>query len=322
MGIGAAVRAAEPAILPGRQRAYAAGTPCISPLRYPGAKRRLVGYVADTLAAHALSPGLFVELFAGGASVAIQLLSDEVVERIGLVDRDPRIAAFWATVFNDSAWLLDQIDVAPLDLHEWRRHRAVTNGSRRELALACLYLNRTSFSGILAPRAGPLGGTKSFDQERFSCRFPRETLKRRVAALAELRARVDFTWALDWNQALSLVRRMQRRGSLDKSVFYFVDPPFFEKAERLYAHTFTAAGHRRLRDALLDMSPAREPWLLSYDSLPMVQELYGEQAATVTIDRFYTTSRLVAGQPLFAEALVTNLPSCPEPARLFATERT
>ena len=64
------------------------------------------------------------------------------------------------------------------------------------------------------------------------------------------------------------------------------------------------------------MSRDSEPWLLSYDSLPEVEALYGASASIVTIDRFYTTSRLVSKQPVFAEAVVTNLSTLPAPRRL------
>lgn len=49
----------------------------ISPLRYPGAKRRLSGYIAETLKLNSLRPKLLVEPFAGGLSVALQLLNDK-----------------------------------------------------------------------------------------------------------------------------------------------------------------------------------------------------------------------------------------------------
>jgi DNA adenine methylase len=111
----------------------------------------MVRYVADVMAVNELAPSLFVELFAGGASVGLQLLSDKVVDEIGLVDRDRRVASFWKTAFWDTEWLLDQIDAVPLSLEEWRRHRRPTAGDTRSEALACLYLNRTSFSGIIAP---------------------------------------------------------------------------------------------------------------------------------------------------------------------------
>jgi DNA adenine methylase len=276
----------------------------------------MVGYVADVLIHNQLRPDLFVELFAGGSSVSIQLLHDGLVESIGLVDLDRRIAAFWATVFHDSGWLLDQIADIPLDLDHWRAFRAVQNGSRRELALACLYLNRTSFSGILADRAGPLGGTKVFDAEKFGCRFARETLARRVRHLATHRDKVKFIWSRDWSAAVRELHAKRRTGSLDGQLFYFVDPPFFHKAERLYRHSFRTRQHRSLRDALVNMSRDSEPWLLSYDSLPEVEALYGASASIVTIDRFYTTSRLVSKQPMFAEAVVTNLATLPAPRRL------
>ena len=43
----------------------------LSPLRYPGSKRRLAVYIAETLRLNGLQPKLFVEPFAGGASVAL-----------------------------------------------------------------------------------------------------------------------------------------------------------------------------------------------------------------------------------------------------------
>jgi DNA adenine methylase len=248
-------------------------------------------------------------------------LHDGLVENIGLVDLDRRIAAFWATVFHDSAWLLEQIASIPLDLDQWRAFRAVQRGSRRELALACLYLNRTSFSGILADRAGPLGGTRVFDADKFGCRFPRETLARRVRHLATHRENVKFIWSRDWRDAVRELHSKGETGTIDGQLFYFVDPPFFHKAERLYRHSFTRRQHQRLRDGLVKMNPDSEPWLLSYDSLPEVEALYGASASIVTIDRFYTTSRLVSKQPMFAEAVVTNLSTLPAPRRLPAERK-
>jgi len=40
----------------------------LSPLRYPGGKRRLAPYVAAALAENDLRPDLFVEPYAGGAA--------------------------------------------------------------------------------------------------------------------------------------------------------------------------------------------------------------------------------------------------------------
>ena len=131
--------------------------PVLSPLRYPGGKRRLVPYVAAALAANGLRPDLFVEAYAGGASVSLELLHANLVERIGLSDTDPMIAAFWQTVFEDADWLCQKIETIPVDLDSWKRLKRGRFRARRSLALACLFLNRTSFNGALHHRAGPGG---------------------------------------------------------------------------------------------------------------------------------------------------------------------
>ncbi len=46
----------------------------ISPLRYPGGKRKLAPFIADLIAKSNVRPELFVEPFAGGASVSVSLL--------------------------------------------------------------------------------------------------------------------------------------------------------------------------------------------------------------------------------------------------------
>jgi site-specific DNA-adenine methylase len=76
-----------------------------SPLRYPGGKRRLVPYVAALLQANALQPDVLVEPFAGGASVALELVVGGLVAQIAIADSDPYVAAFWQTAFFDCDWL-------------------------------------------------------------------------------------------------------------------------------------------------------------------------------------------------------------------------
>ena len=46
----------------------------ISPLRYPGSKRRLVDYISEALRINGIRPSLFIEPFVGGGSVVINLL--------------------------------------------------------------------------------------------------------------------------------------------------------------------------------------------------------------------------------------------------------
>src|SRR5438874_6806948 len=91
----------------------------LSPLRYPGSKRRLAGYIEYTLKQNRIEPDLFVEPFAGGASVALQLLKNNSVKRIGLADVDPLIYSFWYNVFHNADWLIGQIRSIEISLDKW-----------------------------------------------------------------------------------------------------------------------------------------------------------------------------------------------------------
>ena len=87
----------------------------LSPLRYPGSKRRLVGYIRQALEINGLKPALYVEPFVGGASVALQLMQDGLVDQVIMMDLDPWITSFWQTVFFDTEWLLEQVQTIEIN---------------------------------------------------------------------------------------------------------------------------------------------------------------------------------------------------------------
>ncbi|NPA76910.1 MAG: DNA adenine methylase [Candidatus Diapherotrites archaeon] len=252
--------------------------PFLSPLRYPGSKRRLVAYVEKTLIMNGLRPSLYIEPFAGGANVALELLQRGLVERVILADIDPWIASFWQTVFWDTEWLIEKIKKNPITLDEWKKIKELKPQSVRQQAWTCLFLNRTSFSGILRPEVGPLGGKAQTSPYKINCRFPRQTLIKRIRQIATFRDKVCAVWNLSWEDTFARIAEKQRRDKLPAdSVFYYLDPPFFEKAEALYRYYFTKSDHERLRDALLNME---QKWLLSYDSAEQVETLYGPAIAS------------------------------------------
>ncbi len=119
-----------------------------SPLRYPGGKRRLSSYIAEILRTQELRPRLFVEPFAGGASVAIAMLENDLVDEIALADLDELVASFWKVVFSSEAeTLADRCLNADATLEAWRQIRASDPSDDLGRAFKCLFLNRTSFSG-------------------------------------------------------------------------------------------------------------------------------------------------------------------------------
>jgi DNA adenine methylase len=278
-----------------------------SPLRYPGAKRKLAPQVAQLLAINDLRPDLFVEPFAGGASVGLSLLWRDAVGAIGLVDCDPLVSSFWTVVFSDSEWLIEQVREVEISVAKWREMRAWHPNNDRGRALKCLYLNRTSFSGILHRRAGPIGGQEQNTAYKIDCRFNRDNLADRLAEVAGLSDRVRFIHNTDWQLALQWVEAYCGRGDLPSNIALYFDPPFFDKADRLYSHYFSEADHERLRDALIELD---DVWILSYDRLDRVAELYGDiHGGPWAIDGEYTAS--AGGGRQATEALLTNLPKRP-----------
>ncbi len=57
-----------------------------TPLRYPGGKGKLAPFVKRVIATNQLMDGEYVEPFAGGAAVALELLFHEYVTRIHIND--------------------------------------------------------------------------------------------------------------------------------------------------------------------------------------------------------------------------------------------
>jgi DNA adenine methylase len=285
----------------------------LSPLRYPGGKRRLVPYVAAALLENDLKPDLFVEPFAGGASVSLELLHAGLVERIAIGDSDPMVAAFWQTVFDDHEWLCRQVESIEITLTEWRRLKAARLRARRSLALSCLFLNRTSFNGALHRRAGPIGGHEQTSDYKLDCRFPRETLVRRIKACAALGDRVEFVEGQEAAGTIAAARTIARREG--RSTFFYLDPPFWAKSDLLYRRSFLTWEHEELAEQLLWL---KDPWLLSYDPAPEIVSFYaghkGVQSATVEL--LYTAARRSAGH----ELVVTNLATMPAETRMWRTE--
>lgn len=288
--------------------------PFVSPLRYAGSKRRFSTYVAQTMLLNNLRPELYVEPFAGGASVALYLLQHDLVDRIGLIDADPLVSSFWKVIFDKahSGWLLDQIDTIEVTIETWHAMKASKPRTIREKALKCLFLNRTSFSGLLTDNAGPIGGMSQGSPYKIDCRFNRSAIIDRIVQVANLSDRVAFVWSTDWLNGMRRLETKQIEGELPKrNVLFYFDPPYFEKAARLYRKHFDAAQHRQLRDFLLAFN---DPWILSYDSAQKFQALYSDEQFenAEEIEHIYSLSiSSNGGRPKATEVVLSNLPYLP-----------
>lgn len=292
----------------------------VSPLRYPGAKRQLTPVIQDLIRANVPPPRLFVEPFCGGASTALKVAGQQVVDHIILADADPLVAAFWYTAAFDTKWLIAAMWEEPVTLERWDWWRLGTPRGRRDRALKCLFLNRTTFSGILHGRAGPIGGRAQESKYKIDCRFGKEGLERRLTAVGDLATtgRLLDVWNTDWR--LTLTRLCREHGHLDPNeIAVYLDPPYVEKAPFLYEWSFESDEHASLAQALCRSSRFR--WLLSYDDNSTIRDLY---SGALGVTRLAVPHRYTAAgsssRAVRDELLVTNYPDLPASERYRAVD--
>lgn len=71
-----------------------------TPLRYPGGKGKLAAFIKRLMKVNRLLDGEYVEPYAGGAGIALELLFHEYVSRIHINDVSRPVHAFWKAVLN------------------------------------------------------------------------------------------------------------------------------------------------------------------------------------------------------------------------------
>ena len=72
-----------------------------SPLRYPGGKSQLSSYVEHLLKISDIN-NTYIEPFAGGFGVGLELLYSNSINNVVLNDLDPSIYSIWNYILNDT----------------------------------------------------------------------------------------------------------------------------------------------------------------------------------------------------------------------------
>ena len=90
-----------------------------SPLRYPGGKAKLAPFMGLMIDKINLANATYVEPFAGGAGIALDLLFNSVVENVVINDYDRAIYSFWRAVLTENERFVDYIYRVPVTTEEW-----------------------------------------------------------------------------------------------------------------------------------------------------------------------------------------------------------
>ena len=254
-----------------------AAVPQRSPLRYPGGKTWLIPHVRAWLGRIRPAPRLLVEPFAGGGTVSLTAVMENLADRCLMAELDHDVAAFWHAALRRGPELCEKV----------RRFQptreAVDRLSRRrpadvlEHGFRTLVLNRTRRGGILAPgaalsRAGENG-------RGVASRWYPDTLAKRLQTIAGHADRIDFRET----DGMRLLETLP--GNCGRDAALFVDPPYTaggkRAGRRLYAHA--ELDHARLFEMLAESGLN---FLMTYDRsaeiLSLVRE-HGFHAAQVVM---------------------------------------
>lgn len=280
-----------------------------NPLRYPGAKRFLVDYIDELLLVNNLYGCNFFEPYAGSATVGIELLKRGHVNRLVLCEKDILLYSFWECVFRRPDDLCERIINTPITIETWHeqcRFREINHfdpAMMIELGFAGLFFNRTNFSGIL--NANPIGGINQTSQYSIDCRFNKDKIVGIIQQLTNLRDHVE----MHYNDAL-LFMRTQNNCFLQHNSFAYMDPPYYEKAYKIYRHYYTNQNHIELARYVQEVRNL--DWLISYDDAAFICGLYGgtdTQYQPIFLDYSCAPKTRRQGQ----ELLISNLPLPPFP---------
>ncbi|MEA5150737.1 DNA adenine methylase [Xanthomonas arboricola] len=237
-----------------------------SPLRYPGGKTQLSGFVTDLMRANDLFYGTYVEPFAGGAGIAWKLLLENYMSEIIINDIDPSVYAFWSSVLRHTDDLCELIERTDVTIEEWQRQRLIQNKSKPkvvELGFSTFFLNRTNRSGII--KAGVIGGINQNGNYLLDCRFNKADLIKKIRRIALYKDQVKLHRE-DAKTFLEKINKVTGKKSLIN-----IDPPYYKRGPELYCSFYQHEDHVELAGVIRKI---KTPWMLTYDDSAEIANLY------------------------------------------------
>lgn len=245
----------------------------ISPLRYPGGKACLTGFLADIIDLNDLRGCNYFEPYAGGAGAALNLLKRRVVSEIYLNDADTRIFSFWLSVLNESDRFVDRVHNVPLTIEEWQRQNAICSKPdghpQFDVGFAAFFMNRCNRSGVLTG-SGPIGGYRQTGKWLIDARFNRDELSERVLTIKRFRDSIH----INCEDAIVFLKKLLPRGRGRSRVFAYLDPPYVSNGKRLYLNAYDDSDHKSLSRYMTSQKSLH--WLVSYDDSELIREIYEE----------------------------------------------
>lgn len=261
-----------------------------SPLRYPGGKTAIAPLVKQVLRGNKLIDTEYLEIYAGGAGIALSLLFENFVSFITINDYDRSIYAFWHNAVHENNTFQKTIEQMPINIETWYTQKEIQKNKATadlfELGVSTFFLNRTNVSGVI--KGGVIGGKKQNGKYKLFSRFNKDLLLRRIANIGEYKDRIEITN----RNAIELLN------SNLKNKFVYLDPPYVNKGKNLYMNYYNKNDHQEIANRLLRKKTDFK-WMLSYDKNPLIEGLYGSCKNKLSFSKIYGTSKKNMNELIF-----------------------
>ena len=224
------------------------------------------------------------------------------VSEIYLNDLDPRIAAFWWAVLNETERFATLIMNIPLTMDEWERQKQICTeadtADQFELGFSAFFMNRCNRSGVIFG-AGPIGGSSQKGRWKMAARFYRATLASRVRRIAGWRAQIHVTNF----DALEFIRLVVDPANQSKNTLMYLDPPYHRDGNRLYLNIYDDDDHATLAKQLQNETVS--PWIASYNNATFIRDLYSNCLTCTLPIRYKLQNKHMAEELIIAGPGVT-----------------
>ncbi len=237
-----------------------------TPLRYPGGKGKFSPFVKKLMETNNLNAD-YLEPYAGGAGVALDLLYSGYCKNIHINDYDIAVFNFWKSIIQNTESFLKLIIDTPITIDEWHKQKHILSKpeefSQLDHGFATFFLNRTNRSGIL--KGGVIGGKNQNGNYKLDVRFHKQNLSKRIEKIGKHSTHIKV-----YNyDALELLNKVDNL--LPKNSLIYLDPPYYVKGQGLYRNFYVHENHVQIREALDNI---QTKWIASYDNCQEIKDIY------------------------------------------------
>lgn len=247
-------------------------------------------------------PPVYVEPYAGGASVALSLLIDGYAKKIYINDNDYGIYCFWKSILECTNDFIEYIEQMPITIDSWELQKNIYNNMQNhsiiDIGFATFFLNRCNYSGII--KGGPIGGKQQLGNWKIDARFNKVELIERILKIAEYKNSIKL-----YNEDTLLL--LKKHSKYFEKCLLYLDPPYFNKGYQLYNNHYKKDDHAKIADIVKKL---KGQWIVSYDNVPEIINLYNFVENPIEFNISYSAGKNKKGKEIMFISNKSIIPNC------------